>query len=80
MSVPFPLGMMHLEEIRLTQIAPRMWAVNGIASVLGSTLAIAPAVGFGFSYAMLAGVLMHISIFILFSLGFRGAPGTGREG
>ena len=66
MGMPFPLGMKLLSEFGLENYVPRMWAVNGIGSVLGSALSIALSISFGFSYAMTLGALLYFSMFILF--------------
>ncbi|HUT44025.1 MAG TPA: hypothetical protein VMW95_06785 [Desulfobacterales bacterium] len=66
LGMPFPLGMKLLDELGLQHDVPRMWGVNGIGSVLGSTLSVALAVSFGFSYAMFLGALFYMSLFILF--------------
>ena len=71
LGMPFPLGMKLLDEFGLQQHVPRMWGVNGIGSVLGSTLSVALAVIFGFSYAMLLGTLLYVSLIILFSFTLR---------
>ena len=68
LGMPFPLGMKLLDEFNLRQYVPRMWGVNCIGSVLGSTLAIALAISFGFLYAMSLGVVLYLSLFILFSI------------
>jgi spermidine synthase len=70
LGMPFPLGMKLLDEFGLQQYVSRMWGVNGIGSVLGSTLAIALAISFGFSYSMIIGALLYFFVFILFSIGW----------
>lgn len=72
LGMPFPLGMKLLDELGLQQYVPRMWGVNGIGSVLGSTLAIALAISFGFSYALFLGIISYFSLFIIFSLSLIG--------
>jgi hypothetical protein len=62
-----------LSEFGLENYVPRMWAVNGIGSVLGSALSIALSISFGFSYAMTLGALLYFSMFILFSVRLLGA-------
>jgi predicted membrane-bound spermidine synthase len=69
LGMPFPLGMKLLHELGLERYVPRMWGVNGIGSVLGSTLAIAWAISFGFSYSMIIGALLYFFLFIFFSVG-----------
>ncbi len=78
MGMPFPLGMKLLSEFGLENYVPRMWAVNGIGSVLGSALSIALSISFGFSYAMTLGALLYFSIFILFSR-WNESLGTERQ-
>jgi hypothetical protein len=68
MGMPFPLGMMLLEETRLTRYVPRMWGINGIGSVFGSALAIALAISLGFSYALILGASLYFFIFLLFTV------------
>jgi len=68
LGMPFPLGIKLLDEFGLEHYVPRMWGVNGVGSVLGSTLAIALAISFGFSYALTLGSIIYISISILFSI------------
>ncbi len=68
LGMPFPLGMKLLDELDLEHYVPRMWGLNGIGSVLGVALSIALAITFGFSYAMTLGVILYISIFVLFSI------------
>jgi hypothetical protein len=67
--MPFPLGVKLLDELGLELYIPWMWGINGIGSVLGSTLAIALAISFGFSYALFLGIIFYFSLFIIFSIG-----------
>ena len=68
LGMPFPLGMKLLDESGLKQHVPRMWGINGIGSVLGSTLAVALAITFGFTYSMMIGALLYFFIFSIFSI------------
>ncbi len=70
LGMPFPLGMKLLAEFGLEQYVPRMWGVNGIGSVLGSSLAIILAISFGFSYSLIFGAILYFLIAILFSMDF----------
>jgi hypothetical protein len=70
MGMPFPLSMKLLAEFGLEQYVPRMWGVNGIGSVLGSSLAIILAISYGFSFSMILGAILYFLIVILFSVGF----------
>jgi spermidine synthase len=69
LGMPFPLGVKLLDELGLELYIPWMWGINGIGSVLGSTLAIALAISFGFSYALFLGIIFYFSLFIIFSIG-----------
>jgi hypothetical protein len=71
MGMPFPLGMKLLAELGLEEYVPRMWGVNGIGSVLGSSLAIILAISSGFSYSLIVGAILYFLIVILFSIGFH---------
>ncbi|MFH1490031.1 MAG: hypothetical protein ABII06_14105, partial [Pseudomonadota bacterium] len=66
LGMPFPLGMKILEESGLTQFVPGMWGVNGLASVLGSTLAIVLAILVGFSFSLMIGAVLYLLISMLF--------------
>ncbi len=68
MGMPFPLGMVLLSEMGLARYLPRMWGINGIGSVLGSALAVALAINFGFSYALILGASLYFFIFLLFTV------------
>ena len=65
MGMPFPLTMELLHELNLNHYVPRMWGVNGVGSVLGSVSAIAIAISYGFTYALILGSVLYLSIFII---------------
>ncbi len=71
MGIPFPQGLKLLEETGFDIYIPRMWGINGIGSVLGSALAIAWSISFGFSYAMVLGGILYFFVFLLFAFGLR---------
>ncbi|HEX9679770.1 MAG TPA: hypothetical protein VGA08_04090, partial [Candidatus Saccharimonadales bacterium] len=60
MGMLLPLGFKRLELTGHQQLIPMSWAVNGAASVMGSTLAIILAIQFGFTRVLLiaAGVYL----------------------
>lgn len=66
MGIPFPLGISFLQEIRMVSSIPWMWGVNGLGSVLGSTLTIAIAIRFGFTEALIASATLYLMVFLLF--------------
>jgi hypothetical protein len=43
-----------------------MWGVNGLGSVMGSTLTIAVAIRFGFTEAMIASAASYFVVFLFF--------------
>ena len=66
MGFPFPLA---IRSANASVVAPHvhlMWAVNGIASVLGSALAMMVGISIGFSFSIGLGLLLYV-----------GAAGTG---
>lgn len=59
LGFPFPLTIRLMKEMGLQSSIHRMWGVNGIASVLGSALAMIIGIQVGFTYAVLAGGLLY---------------------
>ncbi|HHW01651.1 MAG TPA: hypothetical protein GXX35_02340 [Thermoanaerobacterales bacterium] len=59
MGVFFPTGIRQLAN---TDLVPFMWGVNGVASLLGSTLATVIAMFFGFSYSMIFSAAAYFSL------------------
>jgi hypothetical protein len=66
MGIPFPSGIRLLQAIHMESLIPWMWGVNGLGSVLGSTLTIAVAIRFGFTEAMISGAALYLVVFVLF--------------
>ncbi|MFC2131180.1 hypothetical protein ACFLSQ_07075 [Bacteroidota bacterium] len=60
MGMPFPKG-----ALRAGSLVDWGFAVNGAASVLGSTLIVLIAFSYGFSVALLLGALLYLGAFIL---------------
>lgn len=58
LGAPFPSGIRLVSEVRESAI-PWVWALNGGASVTGSILAMAVAMGFGYRITLLAGALIY---------------------
>ncbi|NIU62872.1 MAG: hypothetical protein GWN66_18900, partial [Pseudomonas stutzeri] len=68
MGVPFPAGLRWLRAERLSTMSKSrsvawVWGVNGLASVLGSTGAVAVAMLGGFSWSLLLGSLIYLGVF-----------------
>lgn len=66
MGFPFPLGLRLLKETGMEGYIPWMWGINGIGSVLGSTLTIVVAISFGLAQAMLLGAACYFVVFLTF--------------
>ena len=49
MGLPFPLGLVWLEEVQAPQLVPWSWAINGCASVVASVLAAILGLSYGFT-------------------------------
>lgn len=58
MGMPFPIGLRVVGMRGSTHVA-RGWAVNGVMSVVGSAGAVAMAITFGFTRALMGGVLAY---------------------
>ncbi|MFV1980149.1 MAG: hypothetical protein ACC655_03275, partial [Rhodothermia bacterium] len=59
LGVPFPLAIRLMKEEHLDPFVDSMWGVNGIASVVGSALAMIVGIMLGFSYALYIGALLY---------------------
>lgn len=66
MGFPFPLAIRQTDALGMGAQIPVMWGVNGIASVLGSALAMIVGMTVGFSWAMLLGALLYVLAAVLF--------------
>ena len=67
MGFAFPAGMLAFGE----QHKPWFWAVNGATSVMGSVLALACAVSFGFVFTVSCGVAVYVGACVLLGSGRR---------
>jgi hypothetical protein len=65
MGFPFPLGLRFLKEMRMENYIPWMWGINGISSVLGSAMAIAIAISFGITQALLVAAGCYFVVFLM---------------
>jgi SAM-dependent methyltransferase len=66
MGIPFPTGLKMVKK-NLAEAVPWMWAANGITSVLGSVAAVVIAMVWGFRWALVAGSLSYLWIFVSLS-------------
>jgi MFS family permease len=64
MGQPFPLGIKWIGR-RRQQIIPWLWAINGVASVIGSTLATLIGLAYGFRIVSLIGLLCYAAALLV---------------
>jgi SAM-dependent methyltransferase len=74
LGVPFPLGIRALVFAGEADRIPWMWAINGIASVLGAAAAVLGAMQYGLSQVLLASVLCYAGVAVIGLVGWRTAP------
>ncbi len=66
MGFPFPLGIRALKEAEMAGYIPWMWGLNGVGSVLGSSLTIVIAISSGFAQALLVGAICYLLVCLVF--------------
>ena len=66
LGIPFPLGIRWLKTHSLENHIPWMWGINGISSVLGSSMTIVVAISLGFTEALLVSTGCYLIIFLMF--------------
>lgn len=66
LGFPFPLAIRLMNTMQLEKYVGWMWGVNGIASVIGSALAMMTGILIGFSAALLAGAILYCLVTLLF--------------
>ncbi|HJX12151.1 MAG TPA: hypothetical protein VJ377_01350 [Dehalococcoidales bacterium] len=71
MGFPFPMGLRWLKETNRVDYIPWAWGINGLASVFGAVLAVAIAIGSGFTYALLTGAGLYLLLFLIFLVSWR---------
>jgi hypothetical protein len=76
--IAVPLGIPFPSALRLASDQPNhtlaaLWGMNGVFSVLGSVLATAVAMTWGFSYALFAGIAAYGALALVAWLARRGA-------
>ncbi|MDP2858499.1 MAG: spermine synthase, partial [Bacillota bacterium] len=59
MGIPFPSGLSRMYDENVASAIPLMWGLNGVASLLGSALAIIAATYFGFAASFLIAALAY---------------------
>ncbi len=62
LGFPFPLSIRLMKDANLQDKIHLMWGINGITSVLGSSLAMIVGILFGFTYALIIGALLYIIV------------------
>lgn len=71
MGFPFPLGLRLLSELKREDFIPWVWGINGMASVVGSVMAIVIAMSLGFTEAIFAGAGLYFLLFLMFQVAGR---------
>jgi spermidine synthase len=66
MGFPFPLAIRLIDQHGQGNNVPVMWGINGIASVLGSALAMIVGISIGFSWALALGAVLYVLAAIVF--------------
>jgi hypothetical protein len=79
MGVPFPTGVRMAIDYQSDRVVPWMWAVNGVASVVGSAsaMALAKVAGFGSAFAVGLGAYL-LALAMLLLAATRTGPRTTR--
>jgi hypothetical protein len=67
---PFPLGIRLLKELGREEQIPWMWGINGVGSVVGSTMTIVLAISLGFATAGYVSACCYLIVHFMFG-GFR---------
>ena len=65
LGIPFPVGIRIVNENSDGNDVTWMWGINGLYSLLGSTLAVIIAILYGFNAALLAGGAVYFAIFVI---------------
>lgn len=63
LGMPFPLGM-SIVNLRHQSLAAWLWGVNGVASVLGSFLAVALSMTIGIATTFWVAVLLYLLAYL----------------
>ena len=63
-GLPFPTGMRIVDQHVDNRQINWMWGLNGLYSLLGSTLSVAIAISYGFSAVLLMGGATYLMIFL----------------
>lgn len=65
LGIPFPSGVKIMDQQFDSGDISWMWGINGLYSLLGSNLAVATALSFGFSIVLLLGGATYLLIFLI---------------
>gem|GEM_PF-2663277 len=65
MGIPFPMVLKKLRERKGQDWVPYFWGINGIASVLGSGVAMIVSLSYGFNISYITGIILYLSIALL---------------
>jgi hypothetical protein len=73
-GLPFPSGLRIAGQV-LPDAVPTLWGLNAMSAVLGSVIAAAVAVAFGFQVVLLLGAAMYVAAAVMLYVG-RGTTAT----
>lgn len=79
MGCPFPLALRSLGENGLEEHTALLWGVNGVASVLGSALAMIIGLSWGASDALFVGAGIYVGVAALFAASALLHPAASSE-
>jgi hypothetical protein len=65
LGIPFPMGLKAMHELNLSKGVAGVWGINGIFSVIGSTLSIVISIKFGFFFSIILGGSIYLLLGIL---------------
>lgn len=68
MGMNFPYGISRFKASGNEDSIPILWGINGIMSVMGSILAVVLSMKLGFSYALTAGGIVYLVLFVFMPL------------
>ncbi len=74
LGFPFPLSIRLMSKADLAPFVDLLWGINGIASVIGSSLAMIIGITFNFTGALFLGGILYLSIALVMGWSLRNDP------
>jgi len=63
---PFPLGIRLLKKLGREKHIPWMWGLNGVSSVVGSTMTVILAISLGFAATGFVSACCYLIVYVMF--------------